>query len=214
MAQPRSRNNKRARADEEATKEEDQDVRLGAALRALLGGSKYVKQSELSREVLLSYAIQKGDVVPVTLFTVTVQNFGGSIFDVRMEEKQNSVKQLKLLIQEEQGTPLSSQALFLLPKSGKTEEASEFPMTDEYLIEGSCSVVISVQAPAIAWAKSGTGISITDDLVIKNSFLPKWRSPDPGTTRGPGWMRRPLKRRIRMCGCVRLCGACWEGANT
>ena len=51
MAQPRSRNNKRARVDEEATKEEDQDVRLCAALRGLLGGSKYVKQSELSREV-------------------------------------------------------------------------------------------------------------------------------------------------------------------
>ena len=151
------------------SKEEDpEDVRLGAVLRGLLGGSKYVKQSELSREVLLSYAIQKGDVVPVTLFTVTVQNFGGSIFDVKIEEKQNSVKQLKLLIQEEQGTPLFSQALFLLPKSGKTEEASEFPMTDEYLIEGSCSVVISVQAPVIVWAKSGTGISITDELVIKN----------------------------------------------
>ena len=50
--------------DEEATKEEDQDVRLCAALRGLLGGSKYVKQSELSRKVLLSYAIQKGGVVP------------------------------------------------------------------------------------------------------------------------------------------------------
>ena len=113
-------------------------------------------------------AIQKGDVVPVTLFTVAVQDFSGSTFDVKMEEKQNSVKQLKLLIQEEQGTPLLSQAPFLLPKSGKPEEASEFPMTDEYLIEGACSVVISVQAPAIAWAKSGTGISITDEsLVIK-----------------------------------------------
>ena len=41
-------------------------------------------------------------------------------------------------------------------------------MADESLIEGSCSVVISVQAPVIVWAKSGTGISITDELVIKN----------------------------------------------
>ena len=40
-------------------------------------GQMYVKQSELSREVFLRYTIQKGDVVPVTLFTVTVQNFGG-----------------------------------------------------------------------------------------------------------------------------------------
>ena len=50
--QPRSRDSKRARVnDEKATKEEDPDVRLCAALRGLLGGSKYVKQSELSREV-------------------------------------------------------------------------------------------------------------------------------------------------------------------
>ena len=157
--------------DDEATKEEDQDVRLCAALRGLLGGSKYVKQSELSREVLLRYAIQKGDVVPVTLFTVTVQNFGGSIFDVKMEEKQNSVKQLKLLIQEEQGTPRFSQALFLLPKSGKTEEASEFPMTDGQLIEGSCSVVLCVQTPATKWAKVGKGLTIVDRLVIKRTQI-------------------------------------------
>ena len=84
--------------EEEATKEEDQDVRLCAALRGLLGGSKYVKQNEISREVLLSYAIQQGDVVPVTLLTVTVQPLAGDIFDVQMEEKQNSVKQLRLLI--------------------------------------------------------------------------------------------------------------------
>ena len=132
-------------------------------MRGLLGGSKYPKQSELSREVLLSYAIQKGDVVPVTLFTVTVQNFGGSIFDVKMEEKQNSVKQLRLLIQQEQCTPLFSQALFLLPKSGKTEEASEFPMTDEQLMEGPCSVLLCVQTPAIQCAEVGKDISITDD---------------------------------------------------
>ena len=111
--QPRSRNNKRARVDEETTKEEDQDVRLCTALRGLLGGSKYVKQKELTREVLLSYAIQKGDVVPVTLFTVTVEPLAGDTFDVEMEEKQNSVKQLRLLIQQEQGTPRFSQALFL-----------------------------------------------------------------------------------------------------
>ena len=145
-------------------------MRLCAALRGLLGGSKYVKQSELSREVLLSYAIQKGDVVPVTLFTVTVEPLAGGIFDVQMEEKQNSVKQLRLLIQQEQGTPRFSQALFLLPKSGKTEEASEFPMTDEKLIEGSCSVVLCVNTrPAIKWAKVGTGITISDELAIKKT---------------------------------------------
>ena len=74
------------------------------------------------------------------------QNFGGSIFDVKVEEHRNRVKQLKLLIQEEQGTPRFSQAPFLLPKSGKTEETSEFPMTGEYLTEELCSVVIRLSA--------------------------------------------------------------------
>jgi hypothetical protein len=70
MSQTGSRNNKRARVDEEATKEEDQDVRLCAALRGLLGGSKYVKQSGLSREVLLGHAIQ--DLMPsLSSFDVT-----------------------------------------------------------------------------------------------------------------------------------------------
>ena len=113
--------------DEEATKEEDQDVRLCAALRGLLGGSKYVKQSELSREVLLRYAIQKGDVVPVNLFTVTVEPLADGIFDV-LGGEQNFAKQLRLLIQQEQGTPLFSQALFLLPKSGKTERRASFQL--------------------------------------------------------------------------------------
>ena len=98
---------------------------------ACLGGSKYVKQSELSREVLLRYAIQKGDVVPVTLFTVAVEPLAGGMFDVTMEEEQNSAKQLQLLIQEDQGTPRFSQALFLLSKNGKTEEASKTIETEE-----------------------------------------------------------------------------------
>ena len=71
-----------------------------------------------------------------------------------MEEKQNSVKQPKLLILQEQGTPRFSQALFLLPKSGKTEEASEFPL------EGLCTVLLCVQAASIERAKVGNRITI------------------------------------------------------
>ena len=111
--------------------------------------------------------------MPVTSFTVTVGPLAGDIFDVTMGEKQNSVKQLKLLIQQEQGTPRFSQTLFLLSESGKTEEASEFPMTDEKLLEGSCSVVLCVQTlPAIKWAKYGSGISFSDNekLIIEKTM--------------------------------------------
>merc|ERR1712166_1359689 len=91
------------------------------------------------------------------------------------EEKQNSVKQLRLLIQEEQGTPLSSQALFLLPKSGKTEDASEFPMTDGQLLEGGCSVLLCVQAPSIKWAKAGKGIAISGEQLVITKTDSGWR---------------------------------------
>ena len=82
------------------------------------------------------------------------------------------MKQLKLLIQQEQGTPRFSQALFLLPKSGKTEDASEFPMTEEQSLEGLCTVLLCVQAASIEWAKVGKGITISGEesrLVIKKT---------------------------------------------
>ena len=91
---------------------------------------------------------------------------------MKMEEKQNSVKQLRLLIQQEQGTPRFSQAPFLLPKSGKTEEASEFPLTDEQLLEGECSVVLCVQtAPSIKWGKWSKNMKIIaeDNLVVEKT---------------------------------------------
>ena len=92
--------NKRARTEDESTPAEVADVWLCAALRGFFGGMKHAKQKDLTREMLLSYAIQNGDVVPVTLFTVTVEPLAGDIFDVNMEEQQNSVKQLRLLIQQ------------------------------------------------------------------------------------------------------------------
>ena len=120
--------------DEEATKEEGQDVRLCAALGGLLGGSKYVKQSELSREVLLSYAIQKGDVVPVTLFTVTVEPLAGDIFDVTMEQKQTSVKQFGSSFSRSKARLFSHRHSFYYRRVARL--ASEFLMTDGQSIEG------------------------------------------------------------------------------
>merc|ERR1711865_134138 len=62
--------------------------------------------------------------------------------------------------------------------SGKTEEASEFPMTDGQLLEGECSVVLCVQtAPSIKWGKwskdmkiIGEGNLVVEKTADTNSF--------------------------------------------
>ena len=46
----------------------------------------YVKQRELTRAVLLNFAKQNGYIVPVTLIEVNVSTFGGTTFDIVMEE--------------------------------------------------------------------------------------------------------------------------------
>ena len=71
-------------------------MRLCEGLRSLLGGKKYVKQRELTRAVLLNlFAKQNGYIVPVTLIEVNVTTFGGTTFDIFMEEGSSTVHDLK-----------------------------------------------------------------------------------------------------------------------
>ena len=54
--------NKRQRVDEEGEQEDGKagvDVRLSEELRGLLGGRKYAKESDLTREILLEYVYAK-----------------------------------------------------------------------------------------------------------------------------------------------------------
>jgi hypothetical protein len=115
------RNNKRQRLEEEkeGQKEDSQpdvNVRLSEELRGLLGGRKYVKAKDLTREILLEYAKRQGAVTEVDLLSVTVQNMGGTELKVQLEKSQNTVKWLKLAIQDEQGISIFTQQLFLVSK--------------------------------------------------------------------------------------------------
>ena len=111
------RNNKRQRLEEEGGQKENSqpeaDVRLSEELRGLLGGRKYVKAKDLTREILLEYAKRQGAVTEVDLLSVTVQTMGGTELKVQLEESQNTVKWLKLAIQDEQGISTFAQQLFL-----------------------------------------------------------------------------------------------------
>ena len=126
------RSNKRARTEEEgesSSPDEDSDVRLSEGLRALFGNRKYVKESEITRAHLMRYLCGKGEITEVNLVHVSIQPFGGSCFAIVLEEQQNSVSHLKRAIQEEQGTPMFSQQLFLLGKSA--DDARGEPLGEE-----------------------------------------------------------------------------------
>ena len=83
MNKNNARNNKRQRLDDDEGEEKANgpskiDVRLSEELRGLLGGRKYVKAKDLTREILLEYAKRQGAVTEVDLLSVTVQNMGGT----------------------------------------------------------------------------------------------------------------------------------------
>jgi hypothetical protein len=69
--------NKRKRLHEKDDRSEV-DLRLNDELRGLLGGRKYVKAKDLTREVLLEYAKRQGAVTVVDLLSVAVQTMGGT----------------------------------------------------------------------------------------------------------------------------------------
>ena len=120
--------------------EEDKDMRLSEGLRALFGSRKYVKESEITRAHLMRYLCGKGEITEVNLIHVSIQPFGGSCFSIVLDEQQNSVSHLKRAIQEQQGTPIFSQQLFLLGKSA--DDARGEPLGEENIT--SCSIAMCV----------------------------------------------------------------------
>ena len=116
-------------------------MRLSEGLRALFGGRKYVKESEISRAHLMRYLCGKGEITEVRLVHVSIQPFGGDSFPIVLDEQQNSVSHLKRAIQEQQGTPIFSQQLFLLGKSA--DDARGEPLGEEENIT-SCSIAMCV----------------------------------------------------------------------
>jgi hypothetical protein len=164
--------NKRKRLHEKDYRSEV-DVRLTDELRGLLGGRKYVKAKELTREILLEYAKRQGAVTVVDLLSVTVQTMGGTELEMELEEGKNTVKWLKLAIQDEQGISIFTQQLFLVSKKSGDEDnaggasggagAKQEPMKDDALVSDSCIVALCVDFSAALneWDSSSPLISVS-----------------------------------------------------
>ena len=89
-------------------------MRLAEEMQELMKGRKYIKESELTRQVLLEYAKQKGAVELVKLVRVKVEQFGGSSFVAVLDDTEAKVRNLKGAIEDQKGVPRRLQTLFLL----------------------------------------------------------------------------------------------------
>jgi hypothetical protein len=144
---------------------------LNGELRGLLGGRKYVKAEDLTREILLEYAKRQGAVTEVELLSVTVQTMGGTELKVKLEESQNTVSWLKLAIQDEQGISRFTQQLFLVAKGGDNNAAGasggagakQEPLKDDVLISDLSIVALCVDFSAALneWDSSSPLISVS-----------------------------------------------------
>ena len=121
------------------------DVRIvGEGLRKLMGGGKFCRVEELTRDVLLEFLKSQGEIKEVKgLVEVTVQTMGGASFGVILEEgggSNSNVRALKVEIQEAERAPCHWQELFMLVEGA--EDGSEEPLSDDFEIESACTVAL------------------------------------------------------------------------
>ena len=120
---------------------------------------------------MLEYAKRQGAVTVVDLLSVTIQSMGGTEAKVNFEESQNTVKWLKLAIQDEQGISRFTQQLFLVSKGGDNNAvgasgaagAKQEPLKDDALVSDSSIVALCVDFSAALneWDSSSPLISVS-----------------------------------------------------
>ena len=147
MADPsgKQRGSKRARTDDRggASEKEDVDVKLGDGLRKMMGRI-FVKESELSRALLLRFLKDQGEVREVELIKVKCTMMGGHSFELPLEAK-SKVIELKQAIEEGEGISRFDQQMFLVSKEGqKSTKPSEVPMKDGEVLDASCNLALCV----------------------------------------------------------------------
>ena len=126
-------------------------------------GSKYASAASLTKEILIERLKALGELVAVKVVEVRVQTLDAASFSVQIDDKANSVGDLKGAIEESEGTRRYLQELYLVPKKkegkgkGKASEVGgssegEALKDDRKLVEN-CSVVLCKKAETGAWEK-------------------------------------------------------------
>jgi hypothetical protein len=141
-----------------------------------MGGIRYVRQSDLSFELLFQYFFKSGGGKIVQTFEVAVQNLGGDIFRVKLDKSVNStVAALKRAIETQEGTSRHKQVLYNLNetdhhqekrRTGNTcSEEVSLELEDESGIGGPCTVILCVntEEKLLKW-------DISSPLVVDSSI--------------------------------------------
>ena len=156
MSDSRGTNNKRRRVDEEENEGVETEeagtaprqlVKLPEGMRAAMGGRKYCKEEELTREVLLKYLKAKDEIKEVEgLVDVTVQTMTGHSFGVVLEAGAGAqVHVLKDEIKQAEGIPVQRQDLLMLSiEGGKGGQGNGEPLAEDFVIEADCTVALCV----------------------------------------------------------------------
>jgi len=146
---------------EVAAQEGELDVRLSDELGLLMGGRKYCKHSELTREVLIDFMKSKGDVSDVSVIEISIQTLSGCHFSVAIDSEHNQVTFLKRQIEKAEDT--LEQQLFKLSNS-QNGEGQELAGTD-VVHKKTEMLMCRVPVSAATWAWNSAS-----DLVVTQQF--------------------------------------------
>jgi hypothetical protein len=114
----------------------------------------------------------QGAVKEINLISVTVQTMGGTEFEVKMDDSDNSVRILKQSIEDGQGISTFTQQLFFVSKKsgGKAEadvEAKQGPMGDaQSLVVGCCVALCIGVVEENCWDSSSPVIAVRIAFLI------------------------------------------------
>ena len=105
-----------------------------------MGGRLYCQEEDLTREILLDHLLGKRDeVFVVNTFDVKVTDLGGDAFDIKLDDKDNAVWQLKSLIEKNQGTKAHLQELYL------DDSKANAQLKDDRKVRGACKMLLCVR---------------------------------------------------------------------
>ena len=85
-------------------------------------GSKYASAASLTKEALIERLKAMGELTAVKLVEVRVQTLDAASFSVQIDDKANSVGDLKGAIEESEGTRRHLQELYPVPKRKKKKK--------------------------------------------------------------------------------------------
>jgi hypothetical protein len=139
-------------------------------LRCMFGGRKYIFEQDLTREVLLGYLLQSRAAEKVNRFDVKIVMLSSDVLEVKVDNTENKVWQVKKLLEEQHGFKAHLQELFSVPdaKSNASCTSSEqLLLADSSCINVPCKVMLSIRSVSdsgLQWQKWGTDLATEDGL--------------------------------------------------